>query len=201
MSGGRAAEWPEYYQKTAGRSARLLLLHALERCGAASGAVRRAVDVGCGDGTETCLLLERGWHVTAVDGEPEAITRLRDRPAAHAHADRLHTQVATFDTLICPPAELVYAGLSLFFCPPSAFEALWLRLTAALVPGGVVAAHLLGDRDSWAARADMTSHTAAAVRTLLRGCAVEYLAEVEHDGTAVSGPKHWHLWEVVARVK
>jgi hypothetical protein len=33
---------------------------------------------------------------------------------------------------------------------------------------------------------------------LLRDWVIETLEEVEHDGRAMSGPKHWHHYDVVA---
>ena len=45
----------------------------------------------------------------------------------------------------------------------------------------------------------MTSHTADVVKELLAGLTVDYFSELEHDSHAVSGPKHWHLFKVIAR--
>lgn len=46
----------------------------------------------------------------------------------------------------------------------------------------------------------MTFHARAEVESLLEGFEVERLDEVEEDGeTAVGTPKHWHLFDVVAR--
>ncbi|MGQ9869558.1 hypothetical protein [Leptodesmis sp.] len=41
---------------------------------------RVAVDLGCGDGRDTVELLRRDWQVLAIDGEPQAIARLLERP-------------------------------------------------------------------------------------------------------------------------
>jgi hypothetical protein len=41
---------------------------------------------------------------------------------------------------------------------------------------------------------------AAATRRLLDGLDVRFLAEIEEEGQAYAGPKHWHRFEVVARV-
>jgi hypothetical protein len=37
--------------------------------------------MSCGDGTETALLLARGWNVLAVDGESAGIKWLMDKVA------------------------------------------------------------------------------------------------------------------------
>jgi trans-aconitate methyltransferase len=69
--------WDEYYKKIQGRAPRQLLLDALEKF--PLGASLQAIDLGSGDGTETVVLLSRGWHVLAIDGEPAGIQRLLDK--------------------------------------------------------------------------------------------------------------------------
>ena len=50
---------------------------ACQRLGAGAG--RMAIDLGCGDGTDTLALLDRGWSVLAVDIEPAGLALLRAR--------------------------------------------------------------------------------------------------------------------------
>ena len=45
----------------------------------------------------------------------------------------------------------------------------------------------------------MTFHDRAAVEALLDGLEILALDEIDEDGAATSGPKHWHVFEVVAR--
>ena len=60
-----------------------MLLAACLRLGAGVG--RTAVDLGCGDGTDALVLLDRGWSVLAVDIEPAGLALLRARiPPASA---------------------------------------------------------------------------------------------------------------------
>ena len=62
-----------------------MLLAACQRLGAGAG--RMAIDLGCGDGTDTLALLDRGWSVLAVDIEPAGLALLRSRiPPASAGA-------------------------------------------------------------------------------------------------------------------
>lgn len=56
-----------------------------------------------------------------------------------------------------------------------------------------------GVRDSWAAQLDMTFHTEHQVRGMLENFEIEQLHEMDEDGKAVSGPKHWHVFTVIAR--
>jgi SAM-dependent methyltransferase len=187
-------DWQAYYDENAGRAPREALLEAIE--GSPAG---EAIDLGSGTGIEARALLAHGWRVLAIDREPEAIVRLRAGVPDDA-LPRLSTRVAAFEELEdLPRADLVYAGFSLPFCRPAAFPRLWGSIRSALVPGGLLVVELFGVRDSWADDPEMTFHTEDQVRALLDGFAVDALEEDEHDGEALSGPKHWHIFHVVAR--
>ena len=188
--------WEDYYRAVEGRSPRQLFLDALELANGPGV----AIDLGCGDGTETLALLDSGWTVVAVDAAPEGIARLRASAAASAAA-RLTTLVSPFHETALPQADFVYAGLSLPFCEPSHFGEAWKRSAGAVRPGGILAAHFFGPRDTWAGSPDMTFHTRDDVEALLDAFEVERLDEQDEDGQAVSGPKHWHVFHVIARRK
>ncbi len=190
----------------AGKPPRDTLLFALDRFDAEaeqSGSGERfAVDLGCGEGRDTAELLRRGWRVLAIDGQEEAIRRLRARPDLPPGAQtRLETLVCPMEAVHLPPALLVNASFALPFCPPEAFPMLWERIAASPLPGGRVSGQLFGVRDGWASVAPrMTFHTRAEVETLLRPFVVEHLNEAEADGTTVEGkPKHWHVFHIIAR--
>lgn len=192
--------WSQYYD-AAGDDPRDTLLDALRRFDGERTAPGLAVDLGCGTGRDTAELLRRGWTVLAIDGEPEAIARLRRRTDVPADAaQRLQTETVDFDQADWPPADLVNASFSLPFCPPHAFPPLWDRIVRSLRPEGRFSGHLFGDRDGWADEPEMTFLTRAEVEALLAPLAVERLDEVEEDGTTARGAeKHWHLYHVVAR--
>jgi trans-aconitate methyltransferase len=67
-------EWDAYFEALAGRPVRELFSRALRHMGTTRPG--RALDLGCGDGTETRALLNAGWHVVAVDTEPAAENRI-----------------------------------------------------------------------------------------------------------------------------
>ena len=188
--------WDEYYKKIQGRAPRQLLLDALEKF--PSGESLQAVDLGSGDGTETVVLLARGWNVLAVDGEPAGIQRLMDK-VPHEAQVRLQTQVAKFEEVILPAADLIHASYSIPFCHPDHFPVLWEKVVNALKPGGRFAGQFFGVHDSWADNKDMTFHTEAQVRAMTENLETEYFHEQDEDGQAASGPKHWHVFTVIVR--
>ena len=134
----------------------------------------------------------------ATDRTPEGIERLLASAPPEA-SERLTTAIAAFTEVDFPPADLVYAGLSLPFCTPADFEHTWRELVAALRPGGFFVGHLFGPHDSWAGTPDMNFHSRAEVEQLLTGLEIISLREQDEDGAAVGGPKHWHLFHVICR--
>jgi tellurite methyltransferase len=188
--------WENYYQKIKGRSPRQLLLDVLEKY--PSGLSLQAIDLGCGDGTESAILLERGWTVLAVDGEPAALEHLMEKIPVE-NRDRLQTQIAKFEDVQLPSADLIHASLSIPFCKPEYFPVLWQKIVDAIKPGGRFAGQFFGVRDSWANEPDMTFQTEEQVRAMLERFEIESFQEMDEDGNAVSGPKHWHVFTVIAR--
>jgi SAM-dependent methyltransferase len=186
-------EWEDYYSALEGRSARPLLVDALALIGSAG----LAVDLGSGDGTETRELLRRGWSVVAVDKTPAAIARL-EASVAGEDRQRLTAIASSFTDVELPAADLIYAGLSLPFCDPAEFPKLWPRIGAAVRDGGWFAGHFFGPRDSWAGEPDMTFLSEDEVRGLLTDFHVEMFREQDEDGDSFSGPKHWHVFHVIA---
>ena len=45
----------------------------------------------------------------------------------------------------------------------------------------------------------MNFHTEAQVRAMIERLETEYFHEQDEDGQAASGPKHWHVFTVIAR--
>ncbi|WP_158891141.1 MULTISPECIES: trans-aconitate 2-methyltransferase [unclassified Pseudomonas] len=189
------SHWTSYYTATAAGGPRETLLQALSSRSDPPGL---ALDLGCGTGRDTLVLLERGWQVLAVDAEAEALSTLRERTPALLQP-RLETRQARFETLEIPPCDLVNSSFALPFCEPARFSLLWTGITAAVRPGGLFCGQLFGERDSWASKG-VTVVDAAHLQQLLRDWDVLLQREEEEDGhTAVGRPKHWHIHHLVLR--
>jgi tellurite methyltransferase len=193
--------WSAYLTHHRGREARPALLEAAARCEQRSGdaAGLFAVDLGCGSGADTIGLLARGWKVLSIDGEQEAVDMLRaDAPDALA-AGRLSTRVQRFEGLSIPDADLIHAGFSLPFCSPEAFPELWAGARAALRPGARFVGQFFGDRDTWTRNPALNFHTREQALARLDGLIVEQFLEQDEDGDSLVGPKHWHVFHIVAQ--
>jgi tellurite methyltransferase len=195
--------WPAYYERLEGRAPRdlfLRLLGSVDQNAAPQAQPRLAIDLGCGDGTESAVLLQRGWRVLAIDSEREAIRRLEQKVTAEQRS-RLETRIADFEEVALPKADLIYAGLSLPFCTPTAFPTLWQKIVAALHGGrGRFAGQLFGERDDWAGDPRMTFLSADAARGLLNGLEIEHFEEFDGErGTAMQGMKRTHAFEIIVR--
>jgi SAM-dependent methyltransferase len=181
-----------YLDATRGRPPRDTLLAALDLF-AAPGL---AVDLGCGAGRDALPLLQRGWRVIGIDGNPEAIRRLNEAAGDDAN---LETRIEDFTEATWPACELVNSSFALPFCPPEKFPALWRRIVASLKPGGAFAGQLFGPHDGFAGP-QVTTHTRTQVEGLLAGLQIVRCDEVEEDGhTATGRAKHWHMFHIVAR--
>lgn len=193
-------DWNDFYQKIQGRLPRPALLDALAlfEKEPASAEPRFAIDLGSGDGIECVVLLERGWRVLAVDGDPAAAKWLEEK-APEGSRSRLQILIAKFEEVSLPPADLIHSSFSMPFCPPEHFSAFWCRVAGAVKPGGRFAGQFFGVRDAWAGEAGMTFLTEAQVRELFSEFEIEFFHEKDREGKSAHGVKHWHVFTVIAK--
>src|SRR4051812_5789217 len=107
--------WLRLYEGNRGRRPRSPFLEAIALLEQRSCAPGLAADLGSGDGVEARALLERGWRVVAIDGEPEFPAFVRAQ-LSEDDASRIDLQVTDFESMRLPTVDFVWAGLSLFFC-------------------------------------------------------------------------------------
>ncbi|MFF1572931.1 class I SAM-dependent methyltransferase [Leifsonia sp. NPDC058292] len=192
-----AFDWSEFYTAQGGRGVRPTFTAGLNAWrGDAPG---DAIDLGCGDGVETRHLAERGWSVLAIDSDGDVESRVLAEVGEEG-AERATVRRATFETVgALPASDFIYAGFALPFCDPGHFPYLWADIRDALRPGAVFAGELFGPNDEWFGRAGMNFHDRAGVESMLTGLEVLQLVEDDHRGMSFEGPRHWHVFHIVAR--
>ena len=157
-----AKTWTKYFDARSGSGgeARPLLLRTLGMMKDAGYEPGVAVDLGCGEGTDTEHLLRTGWRVVAVDGSEEGVERTAARAEALNLSDSLDARAVPFEKLDeLPAADLVFAAVSLPFCPPAHFGDLWQAVRNSVGGrGGWIAAQFFGPNDTWADNPGMTIH-------------------------------------------
>lgn len=193
-----SARWEAFYKTFEGRPPSPLLCRALA-LNLPDMDHPLAIDLGCGSGIETRLLLERGWRVLAIDQEASAIERLKERAGSLAEG-RLRAVQGHFETLDeLAPAQLIHAGLAWPFCRPDAFARFWQVQVEALQPGALLVGQLFGERDQWATAPDLTFHSRSAAQALCAGLHIEHFEESEGLGKSLRGPKHNHRFDLILR--
>lgn len=187
--------WDQYYKISAARPPREFLNKTLRRFQTAG----LAIDLGCGAGVESVFLLQHGWQVFAIDQQESAVQKLRASSVTFNTISHLETLVAPFETINLPAADLIWAGLSLPFCPPHEFDTLWRKICSALLPRGRFAGDFFGPRHAWSSQRDMTFHTKEQILALCAALQLEYMIEEEGEQmTATNGIQHWHMFTISA---
>ena len=190
-------DWSPFFAAGRGRSVRELLPAALACRGELPPGI--AVDLGCGDGTESRFLVANGWRVHAFDGAPGVENRVAQGLSPRTTERLSAVDIAFEDLAELPSNDLLYAGRSLPFCAEAAFPRLWSAITASVTPGGWFAGDFFGRRDSWVGREDMNFQGVEQLHELLADFDVVQLDESEGPATTPFGAKHLHLVSVIAQ--
>jgi tellurite methyltransferase len=184
-----------YYESTSNRAVSHFLIDAIKLL--EPKANKTALDFGCGAGSETRLLLEEGFNVSAVDGNSEAGKYIKRLP----HQDRLEFICSPFEGFVFKNYDLINSTRSLPFVHKEYFDKLMESLLGSLNFGGVFVGELYGVNDEWNKPGEtMTFVTKEKIEILFKELRIVKLVENEEDGAIASGKlKHWHRFYVTAK--
>jgi len=188
--------WVAYLHKSQGQAAHPVVQAAAQLD---QTNLKQAVDAGCGVGNETAALLAMEYRVAAFDASAEAVKLCRQRFAAKA---KVSLDQARFHDFDYPPAGLLMAFSSLFFCTHEEFDLAWRKISAAIQPGGVFVGHFMGPDDDWARgyRFATCPLSETEVRALFAGYEMHSFEQRNAPGpTRMGKTKHWHNFSVLAR--
>lgn len=193
--------WKEYYKKSLGRAPSSLLVKALDLL--APTGKRFAIDLGCGVGQDTLCLINKGWHVLAVDKDKVPFNFFYNKLK---HQSLIEIYISPFEEITFedyPKAQLIHAAYSLPFCSSEHFHNFWKKIVEQIEPDGIFAGHFFGLQHSWLSKeGKMTFHSREEILSMFNGFRIEYVEEEIKDELDVMGnPVHWHVFHIIARKK
>ena len=188
--------WDKYYEKNKGRPLRALYSQAILFL---RPSANRAMDLGCGDGTEVLDLLQRGFEVHAVDQEPKSIELISKNAATKS--EKFHSHVSSLENWnIWPKVDFLFAYHSFPFCKPHGFDDVVAKSLSSVVTDGIFAASFFGPQDEWVKEKKVVGISAEDVRIKLSAFEILHFDEIRKIGpTALQGDKMWNVIEVSAR--
>jgi trans-aconitate methyltransferase len=100
------------------------------------GPFEQVLELACGTGTWTRVLLQIGSHITAIDAAPEMLTIARQK-VGNAHVS--YQQADVFQWEPGRPYDLVFFANWLSHVPPKDLDAFLARASRAVCSGGYLA--------------------------------------------------------------
>lgn len=160
------------------------------------------IDFGAGTGQDSVPLIKRGYSVTAIDGDEEAlnilISKLSDTERNRVSCYKLPFIEYTSEE----KADLFISSFTWPYRPPYDFPACWDKTVSLVKIGGMIAGHFFGPIDE--PDTAMTYHTEDQLRALLNGNFEILFLKVETKGSerkifGGEAPAWGDLFHVVAR--
>lgn len=186
-------DWNKHIKQTINYPPSPLLVQAIEHV----TNQHKAIDIGGDALKDSRYLLSKGFETTVIDQSEET-----SEIAKTISSDKLHCHLTSFAKYHFPTDEfdLASAMFSLPFNLPQDFDNVFANIKKSLVKGGIFVGNFFGPNDTWSNRPNITFHTKKQVEDLFSDFNIMLLEEKEHDGKTANGePKHWHLFNVIAR--
>jgi len=195
-------KWDRYYKNKLNQPPHQVIEEALSLFNTPG----KAIDIGCGVGNETILMLNSGWQVWAIDREPKAISIVKDRKGVR-DSTKLVSAVANFeedatwDAL--PSVDFISASYALPFCNRLSFDKVWVHVKQKLNSGGRFAGHFFGLNYRGFTENEMKQMTFLSKEEILylfQDFDVEYFQEVEDESKSGTGKAiHSHIFKVIVK--
>ncbi|WP_062269169.1 class I SAM-dependent methyltransferase [Endozoicomonas arenosclerae] len=188
--------WSEYYQRVAAYPHKAKTEKAVTYN---QSGLSRAIDCGCGTGSDTAFLVKQGYWVHAFDINQESVVFCQKRFVKDL---KVSVSCSDFDSFDYPDTGLVIANASLFFAKPDSFQASWLKIRQAIQAGGVFCGDFMGYDDEWLKDKGKVLNplTEQEIKALFAGFELLEFTERNCIGPTARGPeKHWHTYSVIAR--
>lgn len=188
------SRWEKYDKKWQDGPPRRELVKALELVTARD----LALDLGAGPLNDAKFLVASGFNkVIAIDAR-----RTSDEIVNNTDFSRIDYQIIPAQDFNYPVAscDLISAQYSLPFLAKADLIPVIDKIIAALKPGGIFTGQFFGPNDTWNDGSNQHNFVEPAdVAGYFHDCELLINQERESDAPAVSGPKHWHVINIVAK--
>lgn len=185
-----------YYESTHNLKPSALLTEALKFIRPDS---HTALDLGCGAGRDTKLLLQEGYDVTAIDSNPLVEPYLQSL-GKYGNVSYIQTKIQSFSF---KRYDLINARYSLPFIPPKDCHRVMKSIGSSLSANGIFVGQLFGLNDDWnKSNHQMTFLSKSEAKDYFNTLEILKFEETDKDGKLADGTnKHWHVYDIIARQK
>lgn len=192
--------WEEYYKIH--KQDEIKPNRILEKVITRMNEIKLVTDIGCGAGTDTIYLLQKGMKVYAIDKEDTSLKvikqRLKDINKENLLKD-LHFIKEKFENSRLPSVDLVNSYNSLSYCDPNYFDSFIIKIKNSINMNGIFVGNFFGVEDSWNGRKNMTFLSKEEVIDLFKDFDIIELSEIKKKGvTSLKKEKFWHFIDVIA---
>jgi SAM-dependent methyltransferase len=190
--------WEEYYETTQDAEPHQNVVMFLRK----NRKPGIAVDLGCGAGRDTVLLLKHGWTVVSYDINNNA-QYILERITPEERSRFTFVKSRHQDAEI-PKCDLVVANDSMHYLSKEEFKTIIDKIYDSLNPNGDFIAEFLGNKDDWAKNDPDNEFISLKELREIMGNRFEIEAFREHEvdkPTLEGEQKHWHTVSVITRAK
>jgi SAM-dependent methyltransferase len=190
--------WEEYYETTQDAEPHQNVVMFLRK----NRKPGIAVDLGCGAGRDTVLLLKHGWTVVSYDINNNA-QYILERITPEERSRFTFVKSRHQDAEI-PKCDLVVANDSMHYLSKEEFKTIIDKIYDSLNPNGDFIAEFLGNKDDWAKNDPDNAFISLKELREIMGNRFEIEAFREHEvdkPTLEGEQKHWHTVSVITRAK
>lgn len=161
--------------------------------------IGNAIELGCGAGRDTKLLLENKWNVLAIDREE--VSNIIKENLNEEELKRFRFQKQELENLKLEKNNLIVANNSLSFCKKEKFEEMWDKIKNSILSNGYFVGNFLGINDEWAKnKKDMSFLSKESCLKLFDDFDIIEFKEIEKEGlTGLGKIKYWHIFNVIAK--
>ena len=157
---------------------------------------KNAIDLGCGAGNDTMLLLEKGFNVTAIDSEPQVKEILLKRAQ---NEQNLNVVTGDFSKVQLQKADLINANFSLFFVRKD-FDSFIKSVLQSINKNGYFVGNFLGNEDDW--KKSKTTVEKDELFNYFSKFKILYFSEEKYYKDVLTKKnKFWHVYNIIAQKK